>query len=117
MEGLAKFPDKFERCVIAAIAVLLAAAVMTACSADTGTDSHVPKRFEYSDDACSAIVIVDAETGVQYLCVRVYGNSVSVTPLLDKWGFPLLADGYQRGARVGQSQDVDSKELVDDDPS
>ena len=116
MEGLAKFPDKFERCVIAAIAVLLAAAVMTACSADTGTDSHVPKRFEYSDDACSASVIVDTETGVQYLCVRVcYG--VSVTPLLDQWGFPLLAEGYQRGARVGQSQDVDSKELVDDDPS
>lgn len=115
MEGLAKFPDKFERCVIAAIAVLLAAAVMTACSADTGTDSHVPKRFEYSDDACSAIVIVDAETGVQYLCVRVYGNGVSVTPLLDQWGFPLLAEGHQRGYRVEPSQDVDEKGMVDDD--
>ena len=114
MEGLAKFPDKFERCVIAAIAVLLAVAVMTACSADTGTDSHVPKRFEYSDDACSASVIVDTETGVQYLCVRVcYG--VSVTPLLDKWGFPLLAEGYQRDARVEPSNDIDEKELVDDD--
>lgn len=113
MEGLAKFPDRFERCVIAVIAVLLAAAVMTACSADT--DSHVSERFDANDAAISTSVVTDSQTGVQYLCVRLYDNSVSVTPLLDKWGFPLLAEGHERGARVEPSNDVDGKELVDDD--
>lgn len=106
--------DRFTIAVAAAMVALVALAFAAGCSTGDAQEQK-QSRFEYSDDACSAIVIVDTETGVQYLCVRVYGNSVSVTPLLDKWGFPLLADGYQRGARVEPSNDVDSKELVDDD--
>ena len=108
--------DRFAIAVAAAMVALVALAFAAGCSTgDAQEQEQKQRRFEYSDDACSAIVIVDTETGVQYLCVRVYGNSVSVTPLIDKWGFPLLADGYERGYRVEPSNDVDSKELVDDD--
>ena len=98
------------------VAVVTVALIFVAFAAGCSgaTEEHGQERFSVSDDACSTSVIVDAETGVQYLCVRVYGNSVSVTPLLDKWGFPMLADGYQRGYRVEPSNDVDEKELMDD---
>lgn len=99
--------ERLAAVAAAATLALLALAFAAGCSGAAATQEH--GRFSVSDDACSTSVIVDAETGVQYLCVRVcYG--VSVTPLLDQWGFPLLAEGHQRGYRVEPSQDVDDRE-------
>lgn len=108
--------DRFAIAVAAAMVALDVLAFAAGCSAGGWKQERGQKlgRFDY-DEGYSDSLIVDTETGVQYLCVRLYGNSVSVTPLLDQWGFPLLADGYQRGARVEPSNDADSKELVDDD--
>lgn len=107
--------DRFAIAVAAAMVALVALAFAAGCSTgDAQEQGQKLGRFDY-DEGYSDSLIVDTETGVQYLCVRLYGNSVSVTPLLDQWGFPLLADGYQRGARVEPSNDVDSKELMDDD--
>lgn len=107
--------DRFAIAVVAAMVALVALAFAAGCSAwDAREQRQEQGRFDY-DEGYNTSVIVDTETGVQYLCVRLYGNSVSVTPLIDKWGFPLLAEGHQRGARVEPSQDVDRRELVDDD--
>ena len=104
--------DRFYLGVAVLTVALIFVAFAAGCSG--ATEEHGQERFSVSDDACSAIVIVDTETGVQYLCVRVYGNSVSVTPLIDKWGFPLLAEGHERGYRVEPSNDVDEKGMVGD---
>lgn len=106
--------DRFYLGVAVVTVALIFVAFAAGCSGATSTQEQKQRRFEYSDDACSAIVIVDTETGVQYLCVRVYGNGVSVTPLLDQWGFPLLAEGHQRGYRVEPSQDVDERGTDDE---
>ena len=55
----------------------------------------VEDRFEkiYSQKMGTIEIIVDKETGVQYLiCVNGYGGGI--TPLLDKDGRPLLHDPY-----------------------
>ena len=110
---MARTVDRFAVGMAAATVALIFVALAAGCSG--ATEEHGQERFGVSDDACSTSVIVDVETGVQYLCVRVYDNSVSVTPLIDQWGFPLLADGHQRGPTVGQSMDVDEKGMVGDE--
>lgn len=99
--------DRPAAVMAAAALALVALAFAAGCSGAAATQEQ--ERFSVSDDACRTSVIVDVETGVQYLCVRVC-NGVSVTPLLDQWGFPLLAEGHQRGARVEPSRDVDDGE-------
>lgn len=103
--------DRFYLGVAVVTVALIFVAFAAGCSG--ATEEHEHGRFSVSDDACRTSVIVDTETGVQYLCVRVC-NGVSVTPLLDKWGFPLLADGHQRGYRVEPSRDVDEREEADE---
>ena len=55
------------------------------------------KRFEFTEKEGvmeGARIIVDTETGVQYLiCVNGYGGGV--TPLLDKDGKPAIYDPHQ----------------------
>lgn len=81
---------------VAGAAVALALAVAAGgCAGRTG-------RFEGS---VRATTLTDTETGVQYVVVTT-GDSVAVTPRLDQWGFPLLAEGHQRGPTVGPSEDV-----------
>ena len=64
-------------------------------------------RFEFKDVKggglfTSTRIIVDTETGVNYLLVS-YGNGCGLTPLLDSDGKPLISaiesssqDGYQK---------------------
>lgn len=104
--------DRPAAVMAAAALALVALAFAAGCSGAAATQEQ--ERFSVSDDACRTSVIVDVETGVQYICVRVYGNGVSVTPLLDQWGFPLLAEGHQRGYRVEPSQDVDERGMGDE---
>lgn len=79
------------------------AAVALALAVAVGGCAGRTERFEGSVGRVTTLT--DTETGVQYIVVRT-GDSVAVTPLLDRWGFPLLADGYQRGPTVGPSEDV-----------
>ena len=56
--------------------------------------SKDPKRFVWRDKEMKGIyreadVIVDTETGVNYLLV-VYGNGAGLTPLIDENGKPIV---------------------------
>ena len=57
-----------------------------------------PKRFVWRDKEMKGIcreadVIVDTETGVNYLFV-VYGNGAGLTPLIDENGKPVITRGF-----------------------
>lgn len=57
-----------------------------------------PKRFVWRDKEMKGIcreadVIVDTETGVNYLFV-VYGNGAGLTPLIDENGKPVVTRGF-----------------------
>lgn len=101
--------DRFVAVVAAAMLALLALAFAAGCSAGAAE----PGRIEH-DGASVVEVLTDTETGVQYLAWRSSGAG-GITPLLDQWGFPLLAEGHQRGYRVEPSNDVDEKGMVDDE--
>lgn len=94
---------RLAACMAAATLALLALAFAAGCSGAAGQG-----RIEH-DGASVVEVLTDTETGVQYLAWRSSGAG-GITPLLDQWGFPLLAEGHQRGATVGQSMDVDERE-------
>ena len=54
------------------------------------------KEKAYVSFATDAVVIVDKETGVNYLFVH-RGDGGGLTPLLDADGKPIISkDGYQR---------------------
>ena len=99
--------DRLAAVIAAATLALLALAFAAGCSGAEGQG-----RIEH-DGASVVEVLTDTETGVQYLAWRSSGAG-GITPLLDQWGFPLLADGHQRGPTVGQSMDVDEKGVVND---
>lgn len=99
---MARTVDRFMAGMAAATLALLALAFAAGCSGAAG-----PERIEH-DGASVVEVLTDTETGVQYLAWRSSGAG-GITPLLDQWGFPLLADGHQRGARVEPSRDVDDR--------
>lgn len=107
MEGLGKFPDRFERRMLIVILLLLVGAFLASCKAE----AEQPQRFdtvsaEGYGDGVLIKVMTDTETGVQYLTWN-RGKAGGVTPLLDQWGFPLLAEGYDRGhTMVGPSKDI-----------
>lgn len=101
---MARTVDRFVVGAAAVMLVLLALAFAAGCSAGAAEQG----RIEH-DGASVVEVLTDTETGVQYLAWRSSGAG-GITPLLDQWGFPLLADGHQRGPTVGQSMDVDEKE-------
>ena len=57
-----------------------------------------PKRFVWRDKEMKGIcreadVIIDTETGVNYLLV-VYGNGAGLTPLIDEDGKPIVTRGF-----------------------
>lgn len=91
--------DRLAACMAAATLALS----LCGCAGAAGQG-----RIEH-DGASVVEVLTDTETGVQYLAWRSSGAG-GITPLLDQWGFPLLAEGHQRGPTVGQSMDVDEKE-------
>lgn len=105
---MARTVDRFMAGMAAATLALVALAFAAGCDGAAG-----PERIEH-DGASVVEVLTDTETGVQYLAWRSSGAG-GITPLLDQWGFPLLADGHQRGPTVGQSMDVDDKELMGDE--
>lgn len=95
--------DRLAAVMAAATLALVALAFAAGCSGAAGQG-----RIEH-DGASVVEVLTDTETGVQYLAWRSSGAG-GITPLLDQWGFPLLAEGHQRGARVEPSMDVDDRE-------
>lgn len=99
--------DRPAAVMAAATLALLALAFAAGCSGAAGQG-----RIEH-DGASVVEVLTDTETGVQYLAWRSSGAG-GVTPLLDQWGFPLLADGHQRGCRVEPSNDVDERGTDDE---
>lgn len=105
---MARTVDRFAVGIAAATLALLALAFVAGCSG-----AAEPERIEH-DGASVVEVLTDTETGVQYLAWRSSGAG-GITPLLDQWGFPLLAEGHQRGYRVGPSMDVDERGAVDDE--
>lgn len=105
---MARTVDRFAAGAAVAMLALLALAFAAGCSAGAAG----PERIEH-DGASVVEVLTDTETGVQYLAWRSSGAG-GITPLLDQWGFPLLADGHRRGPTVGQSMDVDEKGVVND---
>ena len=57
-----------------------------------------PKRFVWTDKEMKGLcreanVIIDTETGVNYLLVT-YGYGAGLTPLIDEDGKPIVTRGY-----------------------
>lgn len=109
MEGVVRWQRTMF--TIALMLLLFLFALLTSGCVSTGSerkDSSGPFRLtvDAMDNDSSGIptyVITDSETGCQYLVVRVY-EGAGVTLLVDKYGNPLLADGYSR-TEVDMSQD------------
>lgn len=88
---------------LAIILMLVFAALFTVgCSGDS--DAHenddalfrlTVRNMDNDSHGIPTYTITDTETGCQYLVVRVY-EGAGVTLLVDKYGYPLLADGYSR---------------------
>ncbi|WP_414055268.1 DUF6440 family protein [Macrococcus equi] len=64
--------------------------------------SKQDKRFtnhkdgsDKSSKMLSTYIIVDEETGVQYLCAAM-GYGAGLTPIIDASGKPVLAEGYPK---------------------
>ena len=91
-----------------AIVVALASALVATCGCST-TAVGEPKiesmegRFEVERLYGDMTVITDTEEGCQYLYYK-YGYGGGFIQLTDKYGNPLLADGYSR-REVGMSND------------
>ena len=84
--------------VIACVACALMGA-LTGMSALAEETSPEPERFDIVDtndpmsNYMSYSIIVDSDTGVEYLCIRHKNGSPSVTPLLDADGKPVIYAG------------------------
>lgn len=102
------------------IALLLLCVALAACD-KTDAQAYPNSRFVAKNyemvgtDTSSAqliwstnytYVIVDHEEGCQYLVAKDNDGNMTMTLLVDKYGYPLLAAGYERGTRVEMSQDV-----------
>lgn len=105
MEGVMRWQ---RRMYLLAIVVALASALVTTCGCST-TAVGEPKigsmegRFEVERLYGDMTVITDTEEGCQYLYYK-YGYGGGFIQLTDKYGNPLLADGYSR-REVGMSND------------
>lgn len=90
----------------AILAALVASCVLSGCISTSNT-KHVESNLENdSRFACElgyVSLITDTRTGCQYLTW--WNSSQSgVTLLVDRYGYPLLAEGYTR-LDVGMSED------------
>ena len=105
MEGVMRWQ---RRMYLLAIVVALASALVATCGCST-TAVGEPKiesmegRFEVVHLFGYMVVITDTEEGCQYLYYK-YGYGGGFIQLTDKYGNPLLADGYSR-REVGMSDD------------
>lgn len=105
MEGVMRWQ---RRMFLLAIVVALASALVTTCGCSTTVVGEpeiesMEGRFEVVHLSNDMIVITDTEEGCQYLFYkRGYGGGF--IQLTDKYGNPLLADGYSR-REVGMSDD------------
>lgn len=92
---------------IAAIAVMLCACTCTLAGCVSENTTYVTPDVEntgrFECEIGYVNIIVDTRTGVQYL-VWHEGSQGGVCRLDDKYGYPLLADGYSR-VDVGMSDD------------
>lgn len=91
------------------VAVAVAIVALTGCSTTEVAEAEedMTPRFSYevvTDDTWMYTdVVTDTETGCQYLLVG-DDDGYGLTLLVDKYGNPLLAQGYSR-SEVGMSDD------------
>lgn len=91
------------------VAVAVAIVALTGCSTTETAEAEedMTPRFVYESVTDNTWmytdVIVDTETGCQYLLAG-NGDGYGLTLLVDKYGNPLLAQGYSR-SEVGMSHD------------
>ena len=107
MEGVMRWQ---RRMYLLAIMVALASALVTTCGCSTTAVGEpeiesMEGRFEVERLYYGLAVITDTKEGCQYLfCKGGGGHSGGLVQLTDKYGNPLLADGYSR-REVGMSDD------------
>lgn len=91
--------------VIAAIAVMIASCMflLLGCSAAQTAEVGMGERFQREWVGDNLLLITDTKEGCQYLFYDGYKRG-GLTQLTDKYGYPLLADGYSR-REVGMSED------------
>ena len=95
-----------RRLFITAILVIVSLATFVACGCSTTevAEAELEERFVEALDTGHLIVITDRKTGCQYLYYKGYKQG-GFTQLTDQYGYPLLADGYERGSVTVLSQD------------
>ena len=107
MEGVMRWQ---RRMFLLAIVVVLASALVTTCGCSTTAVGEpeiesMEGRFEVERLNGAMAVVTDTKEGCQYLfCRGSGGHSGGFVQLTDKYGNPLLADGYSR-REVGMSDD------------
>lgn len=95
-----------RRLLITAMLVIISIAAFVACGCSTTevAEAEVDERFVEEYETNHLIVITDRKTGCQYLYYKDYKQG-GFTQLTDQYGYPLLADGYERGSVTVLSQD------------
>ena len=99
-----------RRMYLLAIVVMLVSALVATCGCSTTAVGEpetrgMEGRFEVEQLYYGLVVITDTKEGCQYLfCRGGSGHSGGLVQLTDKYGNPLLADGYSR-REVGMSDD------------
>ena len=97
-----------RRMYLLAIVVMLVSALVATCGCSTTAVGEpetrgMEGRFEVEQLYYGFAVITDTKEGCQYLFYK-RGHSGGLVQLTDKYGNPLLADGYSR-REVGMSDD------------
>ena len=109
MEGMMRWQRMM---FLLAIVVALALALIATCGCSTtaidepetrGMEDRFKAEVVNSGFNYSLTVVTDTEEGCQYLFLKT-GNGAGFIQLTDKYGNPLLADGYSR-REVGMSDD------------
>ena len=109
MEGVMRWQ---RRMFLLAIVVALASALVATCGCSTmavgepetrGVEDRFKAEVVNSGFNYSLTVVTDTEEGCQYLFLN-SGNGAGFIQLTDKYGNPLLAEGYSR-REVGMSDD------------
>ena len=116
MEGVSAAMRWQVRVAIAAIIVAIASAMIAVCGCSSVeiAEAAQQRRFTVSEADNDKVfldtaVITDTETGCQYLYFTrptgTDGGAGGVVLLVDKYGYPLLAGGYEREYEVSMSND------------
>lgn len=98
---------------LATFLVAVASLALAGCGSDLPEDAEIAAEAELAGrfelpDGLGVAVVTDRQTGCQYLCyAQGWGSSRvgGITLLVDEYGYPLLAEGHERGPKVGMSQD------------